>query len=405
MPSSADPALRDAAPAAHGAASACDVLVVGAGLVGASFAAALADTPLSVTVVERGAPPPAAPGWDTRIYAVSPASFRFLEAVGAWQRLDPARIQPVRRMEIFGDGGARLEFSAYDAGAGELAHIVEAGAMQRALWQVLATQANVVLRSPAACASLAREGKRWRLALADGSAVTASLVVGADGRDSWVRGEAGIGAKLEPYGQSGVVANFATERAHEATACQWFREDGILAYLPLPGNRISIVWSAPQALADELVALAPAALAERVAAAGHGRLGRLEPITPAAAFPLAVMEVERLAVDGLALAGDAAHAVHPLAGQGVNLGFGDARVLAALVRGREIFRAPGDATVMRRYERARREDILAMRLVTHGLQRLFSLPGRVPAAVRNLGLNFTDGLGVVKNLLIRQALG
>ena len=103
--------------------------------------------------------------------------------------------------------------------------------------------------------------------------------------------------------------------------------------------------------------------------------------------------------------GDAAHAVHPLAGQGVNLGFGDARVLAALVREREIFRAPGDPAVMRRYERARREDILAMRLVTHGLQRLFSLPGRIPAVVRNLGLNFTDDVGVLKNLLIRQALG
>ena len=382
-----------------------DVVVVGAGLVGASVAAALADTTLSIAVVERAPPPPASAEWDTRIYAISPASVRFLESFGVWQALDRARIQPVRRMDVSGDAGSRMAFSAYDAGVAALAHIVESGAMQRALWARVAGQANVTMLCPARCASLERDGKRWRLGLEDGRSIVANLVVGADGRDSWVRGHAGIGAKLEPYGDSGVVANFATERAHEGTAFQWFRADGILAYLPLPGNRISIVWSTPEAHARELTALDPAALAARVAAAGGEQLGRLEPLTPAAAFPLALMDVEHLALGGLALVGDAAHAVHPLAGQGVNLGFGDARVLAALVREREIFRTPGDPTVMRRYERARREDILAMRFVTHGLQRLFSLPGRVPAAVRNLGMNFTDDVGVLKNLLIRQALG
>jgi ubiquinone biosynthesis UbiH/UbiF/VisC/COQ6 family hydroxylase len=387
------------------AEAAFDVVVVGAGLVGSSVAAALADTSLSIAIVERAPPAPASPEWDTRIYAISPASVRFLESVGAWATLDQARIQPVRRMDVSGDAGSRMVFSAYDAGVAALAHIVESGAMQRALWQRVADQANVTMLCPARCASLQREAKRWRLGLEDGRSIAAGLVIGADGRDSWVRGHAGIGAKLEPYGDSGVVANFATERAHDGTAFQWFRADGILAYLPLPGNRISIVWSTPDAHALELTALDPAALAERIAAAGGERLGRLAPLTRAAAFPLALMEVERLAVNGLALVGDAAHAVHPLAGQGVNLGFGDARVLAALVREREIFRAPGDATVMRRYERARREDILAMRFVTHGLQRLFSLPGRLPAAVRNLGLNFTDDVGVLKNLLIRQALG
>jgi len=381
-----------------------DVVVVGAGLVGASVAAALADTPLSLALVERAPPPSARPEWDTRIYAISPASVRFLESVGAWQGLDGARVQPVRRMEVSGDAGSRMTFSAYDAGVGELAHIVESGAMQRSLWQRVAAQENLELMCPAQCASLEREGKFWRLGLDGGRSMTAGLVIGADGRESWVRSNAGIGAKLEPYGDSGVVANFATGRPHDGTAFQWFRKDGILAYLPLPGNRISVVWSTPETHARELVALDEGELARRVAAAGEERLGALAPLTPAAAFPLAVMEVERLAVSGLALVGDAAHAVHPLAGQGVNLGFGDARVLAALVRDREIFRAPGDTAVMRRYERARREDILAMRLVTHGLQRLFSLPGRIPAVVRNIGLNFTDDVGVVKNLLIRQAL-
>ncbi len=383
-----------------------DIAVVGAGLVGASFAAALAASPLQIAVVEREVPRDDRSAWDQRIYAVSPASARFLETLGVWQALDPGRLQPVRAMEIFGDGGAKLSFTAYDAGVAALATIVESRAMQGALWERLGSQSNVRLHCPARATALASAGAGWQLTLDDATVLAPSLLVGADGTRSWVREAAGIAARVTDYGQRGVVANFACERPHEGTAFQWFRaEDGVLAFLPLPGDRVSIVWSTPDAHADELLALPPAAFAERVAAAGANRLGRLEPITPPAAFPLALMHARRVAVPGLALLGDAAHAVHPLAGQGVNLGFGDARVLADLVRAREVFREPGDAALMRRYERARSEDILAMRTVTHGLQRLFSLRGRLPAAVRNLGLNLTDDLAVVKNLLVRQALG
>jgi ubiquinone biosynthesis UbiH/UbiF/VisC/COQ6 family hydroxylase len=383
-----------------------DVAVVGAGLVGASFAAALAGTPLAIAIVEREAPREDGHAWDQRVYAISPASARFLDALGVWSALDAQRVQPVRAMAIFGDGGARLSFSAYDAGVPALATIVESRALQRALRQRLASQSNVTLHCPARGVALAAAGEGWQLTLDDGLVLAPGLLVGADGTRSWVREAAGIATRVTEYGQRGVVANFACERPHEGTAFQWFRrEDGVLAYLPLPGDRVSIVWSTPDAHADELLALPAVALAERVAAAGGNVLGRLELITPPAAFPLALMAARRVAVPGLALLGDAAHAVHPLAGQGVNLGFGDARALADLVRGREVFRAPGDAALMRRYERARSEDILAMRTVTHGLQRLFSLRGRLPAAIRNLGLTLTDDFAVVKNLLVRQALG
>jgi ubiquinone biosynthesis UbiH/UbiF/VisC/COQ6 family hydroxylase len=278
--------------------------------------------------------------------------------------------------------------------------------MQRALWRRLETQPRVRLRCPVRAAALAAVGTGWQLMLDDGDTLAPSLLVGADGTRSWVREAAGIGTRMTAYGQRGVVANFLAERPHGDTAFQWFRgADGVLAYLPLPGQRVSMVWSTPDAHADELLALPPRAFTERAAAAGRERLGRLELITPPAAFPLALMQARHMAVPGLALLGDAAHAVHPLAGQGVNLGFADARVLAELVRTREVFREPGDAALMRRFERARGEDILAMRTVTHGLQRLFSLPGRLPAVVRNLGMHLTDDLAVVKNLLVRQALG
>jgi ubiquinone biosynthesis UbiH/UbiF/VisC/COQ6 family hydroxylase len=385
---------------------AVDIAVVGAGLVGASFAVALDSTPLELVVIEREAPRDDAHEWDQRIYAISPASARFLAALGVWQALDPVRMQPVRAMEVFGDGAAKLVFSAYESGVPELATIVESRAMQQALWRRLSVQGNVTLRCPARATALAAARAGWQLTLDDGSAITPNLLVGADGTRSWVRDAAGIATQVTGYGQRGVVANFMCERPHEGTAFQWFRgADGVLAYLPLPGDRVSIVWSTPDAHAEELLDLTPTAFAERVAAAGGDRLGQLTPITPPAAFPLALMQAKQMAAPGLALLGDAAHVVHPLAGQGVNLGFGDARVLAELVRGREVFRVAGDAALMRRYERARSEDILAMRTVTHGLQRLFSLQGELPAAVRNLGLNLTDDLAVVKNLLVRQALG
>ena len=383
-----------------------DIAVVGAGLVGASFAAALAGTPLEIILLERDRPRDDPHEWDQRVYAISPASARFLASLGVWDVVDRARTQPVLAMEVFGDTGARLRFSAYESGVAELATIVESRAMQRALWQALEAQQNVTLRCPARPGALAAVGAGWQLTLDDASTLAPHLLVGADGTRSWVREAAGIAVHTTAYAQRGVVANFACERDHEGTALQWFRgADGVLAWLPLPGRRVSMVWSTPDEHAEELLALGAAALAERVAAAGGFRLGRLEQITPPAAFPLASMEARHIALPGLALLGDAAHAVHPLAGQGVNLGFADARVLAGLVREREVFREPGDAALMRRYERARSEDILAMRSVTHGLHRLFSLRGRLPAAVRNLGLNLTDDLAVVKNLLVRQALG
>ena len=392
--------------AAEPPSSTFDVVIVGAGLVGASLAAALGDSGLALAVVEP-APPPAPGGdWDRRIYAISPASSAFLTAVGGWPGLDAARVQPVARMVIAGDApGAKLEFSADEAGVAALAHIVESGRLQHALWQCLARREGVTLLSPAQCVRLEADARGATLALADGRTLRARLVVGADGAQSWVRRNAGLTARAESYGQLGVVANFAVTRPHQGFAFQWFRPDGVLAYLPLPGDRMSMVWSTPEAHARELLALDPVALARTVAAAGGGALGDLEVITPAQGFALQRVTAESMIGPRVALVGDAAHVVHPLAGQGVNLGFGDARALAAVLRRGDPAADCGERAVLRRYERSRAEAILAMRTVTHGLVRLFGLPGELPSRLRNAGLNLTDRLPVLKTLLVRHAVG
>lgn len=383
-----------------------DVAVVGGGLVGTSLAVALGQRGLSVALIESTPPAVQREDWDSRIYAISPASQAFLAALGAWDRLAAERVQPIDRMAIFGDrAGARLEFSAYEAGVPALAHSVESGRLARALWETAGSLDSVRLFAPAQCETLAVDEQAALLTLADGAMLRAPLVVGADGAQSWVRRNAGLTARASGYGQLGVVANFATARPHDGAAYQWFRADGVLAYLPLPGARMSMVWSTPEAHGRELLALAPDELARRVSEAGQGMLGDLTVLTSPQAFPLQRLAAERCVVSRVALIGDAAHVVHPLAGQGVNLGFGDARVLAETLVERDAFRDCGDLRVLRRYERARAEAILAMRTVTDGLATLFSLPGAAAAAFRNLGLNLTDRLVVLKNLLVRHAIG
>jgi len=380
-----------------------DVLVVGAGLAGAALAAALRGSRLKVGIVETR--PPARPaGWDPRIYAISAANVDFLSSIGIWQHLDPQRLAPVYDMEIHGDAGGRLDFSAYDCGLRELAWILESSQMQLELWETVKRQHNVSLLCPAAPSALAIEEDAAYLTLEDGRRLESRLIVAADGRDSWVRQAAGIGARNTPYDEKGVVANFRCEKPHRNTAFQWFREDGVLAYLPLPGDYMSMVWSAPDALADELVGLSPEVLAARVSEAGAFRLGALETVTAAAAFPLRLMRVETVVKPRLALIGDAAHAIHPLSGHGINLGYQDARVLAEQLAQLDSWRDPGELSILRAYARARAEETALLQYTTHGLNRLFKPADPLLSGLRNLGLNLTNRLPVVRNALVRYAI-
>ncbi len=381
-----------------------DLIIVGGGLAGASLALALRASSLRIALIENQ-PPQRPATWDARIYAVSPANAEFLESIGAWRHLDQSRMAPIRGMQIFGDRGARLDFSAYETGVPELGWILESSLMACEFWESAKRQGNLTLFCPARPQALEFRQEAVVLTLADGTVLSGRLLVGADGRDSWVRQTAGLAAINTPYGEKGVVANFSTTKAHRNIAYQWFRDDGVLAYLPLPENRISIVWSTPDQHADHLCSLSPDALCELVAEAGCQMLGDLALLTPAQAFPLRLMRVPHTVAPRLALVGDAAHGIHPLSGHGINLGFQDARVLATQLLAAQPWRDIGNVHFLERYQRARREETVLMQTATDQLRRLFRTRNKALGGLRNFGLGLTNALPFMKNSLVRYALG
>ena len=382
-----------------------DVAIVGGALVGAALARSLHGSSIALISQQRRSPATAPQAFDSRIYAISPANAAFLSSLGAWQQLPPERVTPVHSMRVYGDDGeSMIEFDAYRAGASELAWIVEDGLLQEALWRGLETQDRLALIAPGECERLELGGERAVLTLRDGERIESRLVVGADGARSFVRAQAGIAAREYAYRQTAVVANFACERAHRNVALQWFQGGPVLALLPLPGQHVSMVWSTGDEHAARLLALEPHALAREVGLASRHVLGELSLVTPARNFALRRLTAARSVAPRVALAGDAAHVVHPLAGQGANLGFQDARALAAVLNAREPFRDAGDLRLLRRYERARAEAILAMRATVHGLFLLFDAKGGLSAGLRNAGLNLVDRMPVLKNVLTRHAM-
>lgn len=380
-----------------------DVIIVGGGLAGLSLAAALRRSTLSVALVE-GKAPDFPETLDSRIYAISPANADFLDELGTWGHLDPARMEAVRTMEIHGDAGGRLDFTAYGCGVPELAWILESSLIQRELWETVKRQGNLTLLCPARPQALTIGPDAALLNLADGRSLSARLIVAADGAESWTRAAAGIAVRFDPYDQQGVVANFATELPHHGTAFQWFRTDGVLAWLPLPGNRMSMVWSAPEDHGRKLLALDHAELCALVAEAGKHRLGDLKLVTPPAGFPLRLMRAPSSVAPRLALIGDAAHTIHPLSGHGINLGFQDARGLAAVLRDKPGHVDCGDLGLLRSYARARKEEVVSLQTLTDSLHDLFRPASGSLTRLRNFGLNLTNALPVIKGLLVRYAL-
>lgn len=379
-----------------------DVVIVGGGLAGTALAVALQGKGRRLALVQANVLATADEGWDSRIYAVTPGNVNFLRGLSVWDGLAAERIAPIHAMHIWGDAAQAapsLQFDAYDTGLPALGYVAEERMMQAGLWQALD---DVEVYAPARCQQLIWADAAASLTLEDGRQLTTKLVVGADGGNSWVRQQAGVDVQRIPYEQQGVVANFTTEKPHHNIARQWFRQDGILAWLPLPGQRMSMVWSAFDAKAQDLMQLSAEELCRTVAEAGRHALGELQLITPPAAFPLVMQHNRSMIAPRLALVGDAAHRVHPLAGQGINLGWRDVQELVKVLT--EQAGDPGEKRRLRAYERARKADVLAMQGVTYGLQKLFNNDDPRLGWLRNTGLNVANRITPLKRLLMAQAV-
>ena len=389
-----------------------DICIVGNGAIAKTTALAFSQAGQSVTMLSPTTPAASAPaddpGWDVRVYALNHTAHDLLSALKVWGALDAARVAPVDAMLVNGDGAhaGGLAFDAYGAHTGTLAWIVEDRNLNQALDAALKFAPNVQLVSGRA-SGLVRDADGATVHL-DDATIRAALVVGADGAQSWVRGQCDIGLDYRAYGQCAVVSNFTCELPHHGAAHQWFTgAEGIIALLPLPGNMVSLVWSAPDVLAATLRGESADQLAARLAAYAGPKLGTLTPLRPELVrdFPLVIMRPHAMTAPRVALVGDAAHVVHPLAGHGMNLGFADVAQLVRTINEREPQRAIGDERVLARYARARKEDVLLMQLTTDGLARLFGADLEPLRVVRNFGLNLLDKLPMLKRRLISHALG
>lgn len=389
-------------------------------MVGSCLAALLAADPrtrkLDVGLLDAAVPPafdPQAPV-GLRVSALSRASQNILATAGAWPAIATARISAYQKMRVWdardsGRDNPRADGLCFDSallGEPDLGHIVENDLVQAALFDCIGQADNVQALIPARVEQVDTGSADVTVFLQDGSKITAGLLVACDGADSIVRQQAGIEVDESSYHQRGVVAVVRPELPHEETAWQRFLPGGPLALLPLQSGECSIVWSCEEARAEVLLALDTAGFSDALLEASNAVLGRLEPVSKRAAFPLRRLEARRYVLPGLALAGDAAHVVHPLAGQGANLGLLDAatlaEVLAAAVTNGE---SPGDLKVLRRYERWRKGDNRVMQRALDGLSKLFGVRRVSAGALRRAGMALIGGTPPVANSLARRALG
>ncbi|QDD90824.1 2-octaprenyl-3-methyl-6-methoxy-1,4-benzoquinol hydroxylase [Pseudomonas oryzihabitans] len=391
-----------------------DLVIVGAGMVGSALALALADSGLSVVLLDRG---PLKPGavesdlpFEPRVSALSLASQRILQRLGAWDGILARRVSPYQAMHVWdGSGTGAVHFEAASVHAEVLGHIVENRVVQDALLERLA-EANVLLLPEARLELLRRSGDQWLVQLAGDRQIRAPLVVAADGATSAVRRLAGLETREWDYLHHAIVTSVRCAESHQRTAWQRFTDDGPLAFLPLDRGGdtrwCSIVWSCTPKQAERLMALDDAAFCQALGEAFEHRLGKVECSDTRLCIPLRQRHAKRYVEPGLALIGDAAHVIHPLAGQGVNLGFLDAAVLAeelrhAQARGESI----AEQRVLERYERRRMPHNLAMMAAMEGFQRLFQ-DDRLPLRwLRNAALKQVDRHFEAKALFVRRALG
>ncbi|MDH4273456.1 MAG: UbiH/UbiF/VisC/COQ6 family ubiquinone biosynthesis hydroxylase [Gammaproteobacteria bacterium] len=386
-----------------------DLIIVGGGMVGATLACAVAPLGMRVVVVDAHPLPTWSPRtYDLRVSALTRASINILSHIGAWQGVRTRRVGPYETMRVWdAQGNGVIQFDAAESGVDVLGYIVENSVIQLALAERAQTFDNLHWRAPAHVQQLQCDDGEARLTLADGEVLHAPLIVGADGGSSWVRGQAGIATRGWDYAQHGVVATVRSARAHNATAWQRFLTTGPIAFLPLDDPHLcSIVWSAPSARAQTLLTLNDTAFNTELQAAFGDTLGALEVVGARAAHPLRLQYATHYARPRVVLIGDAAHNIHPLAGQGVNLGLLDAAALAHTLAEARLQRADyGELRVLRRYERWRKGENIAVMALMDGFKRLFGATATPLVATRNAGLNLLNQSPSLKNLITRAAMG
>ena len=381
-----------------------DVAIVGGSLVGATLAVALAEAGLRVALVEARAPRPLAEDFELRVSALSLASMRVLTRLGVWPLLRRERIGVFREMHVWERAGrGEIHFDAAEIGEPMLGHVVENANLQQALERRLERLETVRWYRPASLESLQMDAGSVTLRL-DSGRVQARVLVGADGTQSQVRELAGIGVEENDYGQRAVVATVDVPGGHRETAWQRFLPDGPLAFLPLPGDATTIVWSTTPEHADLLLSLPVSDFALALEQAYESRLGEVRPHVARAAFPLATLHAHRYVEGRVVLVGDAAHTIHPLAGQGVNLGLLDAATLAEVMIARPGM-DPGRRVVLRRYERWRRGHNALMRTAMTGFKELFGSRAPGLQALRNVGMGTAARIAPLRRAFMLQASG
>ncbi|MGP1832453.1 FAD-dependent oxidoreductase [Shewanella frigidimarina] len=385
-----------------------DVAIVGGGMVGLATAIGLANADLNVVVIDAGTTQAVSGEPKLRVSAINKASQQLLENLGAWQYLDDNRVSPYQKMSVWDkDGLGKIEFDAHSISEAYLGSIIENDAISYALAKRASEISNITHIENQRLERVAFGEREAWLTLANGDNVSAAVVVAADGANSWVRQQCSIPLTFWDYGHHAIVATVRTELAHDATARQAFLPGGPLAMLPLyDDNLCSIVWSVSPDQAEQLLALDDIEFGKALTAALDGRLGMCQVVSDRQSFPLRMRYARHFARHRLVLAGDAAHTIHPLAGQGVNLGFLDAAsIIDTFTELHQQGKDLGEYSHLRALERWRKAEAMEMIATMEGFKRLFAGSNPLKKAMRDIGLTLVDNVAGLKTVFIKQAMG